>query len=348
MTEILSNQYFLMVVSLVLGLGCVRFIQLHDKHEHEPFGTLFGVALVGGGVSILTCLFLYDLVYLLVEQKSKDPLQAILVIGPVEELAKLVTLFVFYQAVHKQVNEPVDGMVYMACIALGFSLVESYFYATKTPDSYDLIVWRLFLSTPTHITDSIPMGLAFYVWVQRPHRWGLLVLTWLYASLIHGLFDAGVYIEGDWGTLLFWGSMSVSLAIGIGVVDFATALSLFRPTFKEYIASVGQPGIKGGIPCEHCGDKQDKKFYDHRYFDFCQCSACGKFLLEGAQLDRVYQYFASTGFGGKKTWTRKIDYFSLQALHDLLEQARKDHIETYTGRFLPVRWFYPKKNSRRL
>ena len=301
-------------------------------------------------MSIWVCLLLYDFAYLFIDSNTSKVLQSFIIIGPVEELAKLFTLLVLYRFIRKQIDEPVDGMIYMACIALGFSLIENYFYATRTPDSSHLIFLRLFLSTPSHITDSILMGLGFYVWIQRSHRYGLLLAALIYASLIHGLFDGVIFMDNEWSDASLLVVMGISLMVGITALNFGTAISPFRPTLKEFLKTVSQPESAPGLVCSHCGDEEEKQLFNHQYFVLQKCTSCDKYLLDYPQLSAVYSYFTSTVLERKEF----IEYFGdrdetnhheLDELHDILEEVRLRHIETYTGRWLPKRLFRPPVND---
>ena len=55
-------------------------------------------------------------------------------------------------------DEPTDSLIYMACVALGFSLIENYFYAVRNPSTTPLIAIRLIICTPMHIAFSIFLG----------------------------------------------------------------------------------------------------------------------------------------------------------------------------------------------
>lgn len=338
------NSFVLIGLSFLIGLGCVAYVRSKDKHERESYLTLVLVTALGGVISIMVCLWLYDFAYQFIDSSASKVMQSFIVIGPVEELAKLFTLLVLYQFIHKEMDEPVDGMIYIACIALGFSLIENYFYATRTPGSSHLIFFRLFLSTPIHITDSILMGLGFYVWTQRRQSYGLLLAAFIYASFIHGLFDAAIYMQNDWTGVAFVAITLFSFYVGIAAVNFGTAISPFRPTLEEYLKSVIHPGSVHGLDCSHCGDTEKKQLFRHRHFTLQKCTNCENLLLDQTQLDTVISYFTS------KTLDRQefLGYFGDQAdkthhepekLNSVLENIRQHHIEIYTGSWLPKRFF---------
>ena len=339
--------YILIVLSFLIGLGCVAFVRSRDKHEPEPYLTLVLVTILGGAISIFVSLALYDFANQFIDRGISKVLQSFLVIGPIEELAKLFTLLVLYRFIHKEMDEPVDGMIYIACIALGFSLIENYFYATRIPDSSQLIFWRLFVSTPIHISVSILMGLGFYVWVQRGHRYGLLLAAFIYASFINGLFDAAIYMQNDWSEVAVIAVTVVSLYVGIAAVNFGTAISPFRPTLRQYLESASQPDSQAGVVCSHCGNEEDKLLFRHRRFKLQKCTGCGKYLLDEAQLDALFSYFTSTTLESQdfeKFFGERKDknHYELDKLHALLEVTRQRHIETYTSRWLPKKLFHPR------
>lgn len=347
----MSNmEIFLIAASFLIGFGFVAYIRAHDKHEKEPYKTMILVTILGGIFSMIVCLFLYVAYDFLIGYDSSKIIRAFIVIGPIEEAAKLFTLFVFYYFLRKEINEPLDGMVYLACIVLGFSLIENYFYATKTPDSYDLLFWRVLLSTPTHITDSILMGLGFYVWTLRKQRYGFLVLAYIYACLIHGLFDAAVFMESEWAPLPVLTVMFISLYIGNKAINYGTAVSPFRLSIKEFMASIVEPEIVPDITCTNCRDKKGKLLYKHWYFDIHQCDNCKNVLLSNQDLILLFSFFTSTEPDAKeieshfnqKIYDPTIKYaYDLKKLHQLIEIIHKQHIDSVTSKFLPIKLFIP-------
>jgi RsiW-degrading membrane proteinase PrsW (M82 family) len=138
----MSLNLLLVLLSFVIGIAITDYLRSFDLHEKEPLSKMFLVVLWGGvwsvGISVLT----YQLLVKTGLGRIDNFFGALFVIGPVEEAAKLLALFSSYFIFREELNEPTDGLIYMSCVALGFSLIENYHYATRTPDSGILIFLR--------------------------------------------------------------------------------------------------------------------------------------------------------------------------------------------------------------
>jgi RsiW-degrading membrane proteinase PrsW (M82 family) len=114
-------------------------------------------------------------------------LYALLAIGPIEELAKLVPFLLVIRR-FREFDEPIDGIIYASFIALGFAAVENIFYfqhITKTE-----AIARGFAGPVVHIVFASVWG----YYVGRACIAGRRLATATLASLgvtalLHGLYD---------------------------------------------------------------------------------------------------------------------------------------------------------------
>jgi RsiW-degrading membrane proteinase PrsW (M82 family) len=143
--------YGLVLISCLLGILGIRFLQKFDIHKKEPLGTMCLVTVLGGGFSVAIAIALYDVAPILGVGELQNSLGALLVIGPVEEPAKLLAMLCCLRFVRKELLEPIDGLMYMACVALGFSLIENYMYVTRSPGAAPLLLQRLLICTPAQV-----------------------------------------------------------------------------------------------------------------------------------------------------------------------------------------------------
>ena len=230
----ISKAHILIALSFLIGLFCIRYIQSFDKHEKEPFGKMLMVTCWGGAWSILITMGLYQGLNAIGISGSKTTLGALLIIGPVEEMAKFLALLTSYFIYRSEFDEPVDGIIYMSCVALGFSLIENFFYAMR-PDSEYLLLLRLFISTPMHICFSAFMGLAFYFWQQNRNAAGLLIISFLLASISHGTYN--LIIFNGYAIIVLFVVVGVILSWTIDLLSYATALSPHRVPLAAFIAA---------------------------------------------------------------------------------------------------------------
>jgi RsiW-degrading membrane proteinase PrsW (M82 family) len=161
------KEYILIALSFLIGIYCINFLRAYDIHEKEPFNKMVLVTLFGGACSIGISLLLYRYLDRFGINDLENSFGALFVIGPVEEFAKLIALFLSAIFIRKNLNEPTDGLIYMSCVALGFSLIENYFYVAHSSAPFQTMALRLTIATPMHISFSIFMGLAFFSIVKK-------------------------------------------------------------------------------------------------------------------------------------------------------------------------------------
>jgi len=167
-----------------------------DRHLPEPVLHLFFAFLLGGVAYWLGKLMYqglgyvdlrYDAFLLAETDRPRLLLYALLAIGPIEELAKLVPFLLVIRH-FPEFDEPLDGIIYASFIALGFSAVENYFYLPLITTGEALA--RGFAGPVVHIVFASIWG--FYVG-RACLEGSRLVPTILVAlaatAILHGLYD---------------------------------------------------------------------------------------------------------------------------------------------------------------
>jgi RsiW-degrading membrane proteinase PrsW (M82 family) len=112
---------------------------------------------------------------------------AMLAIGPIEELAKMIP-FILVVIRLEAFDEPLDGIVYASFIALGYAGVENYFYLDYLTTTEALA--RGFASPVIHIVFAS----IWAYWITRARLNGRSVIWpacigFLLAAGLHGLYD---------------------------------------------------------------------------------------------------------------------------------------------------------------
>jgi RsiW-degrading membrane proteinase PrsW (M82 family) len=346
----------LMVISFLLGLYCVKYIRSFDLYEKEPFFTMLAVTFWGGIWSIGLATIFYRIVHELGVRNLHNTFGALGVIGPVEEFAKFLALVSCYWFTKKQINEPVDGIIYMACVALGFSLIENYFYVLKADDPLQVFVMRMAISTPMHISFSAFMGLAFYLLVQDKRAFPLALLAFTYASLAHGLFD--LILFNGWIFLVLLIIIKIAHSWTLHLLTYTTACSPFKKSLEAFVASYVKPKIEPGIECLKCGNTEPKLTYRFGKERIQKCDECGNFVTTKSGLFKIFHFFAALfgGFPAQHYWTpfitgqkystlyegnwlseeREIAYFDLHTLSDSIERMNNENIAK-----MEQRWWFP-------
>jgi protease PrsW len=161
--------------------------------------SLFGQALVGA---------------LLPNTFWAQALALVLVVGPVEELAKLAAVRA-YAYRQPEFDEALDGVVYSATAALGFAAVENVFYLAET--SALLVLLRGPVSNPGHALFAAFWGLSLSRAKGAPNiahrRLWIVTQGWMVASLLHGLFNVLLLASERAGAAFFYALVGAMVAL---------------------------------------------------------------------------------------------------------------------------------------
>lgn len=358
MTTEAVKPYAYILVSFIIGLLCVAYIRSKDRFEKEPFGHLLAVTCWGGLWSWVISGILYDQLGRWGLTNLQNTWGALLVIGPVEELSKLSALFSSYFIIRKQLNEPVDGLLYMACAALGFSLIENYYYAMEmTRHSSRLLFARLLICTPSHINFSAFMGLAFYFFVNHRRIYPLLILSFCYAAIVHGIYDLMVFN----GYLIILLALVIWLAYkaAVKLLAYATAKSQFRQSLWTFLSTHPSPYLMTGLKCPTCGSTADKPTIHLFSNPIQKCDQCDDYITTPAGLRAILHHFsaepAKNLLGQTIVGTRPHGHgtapsvvhrsrdgkrfgFDLTALNNLIVQRNR-----HTIRRMESHWWFPRQ-----
>jgi protease PrsW len=121
------------------------------------------------------------------------------VVGPIEEGVKLLAVLIFAYK-QPQFNEPIDGVIYSAAAALGFAAAENVLYVSQF-QNIELLALRGPLANAGHALFSACWGLALSRAKAtsniRGNRARLILLGWLAAASVHGLYDFILTLMGD-------------------------------------------------------------------------------------------------------------------------------------------------------
>ena len=349
----MNINYLLVIISFVIGIFLINYLRSFDLHEKEPMIKMLVVTLWGGIWSIGISLILYEMVLNLGISIYDNIVGALFIIAPVEELAKFLALLSAYILIKNEIDEPTDGLIYMACVAMGFSLIENYFYATDAPYSGFLLFLRLSLSTPIHIFSSIFMGLAFYVIVKFKRGIQLFFIAYAYAILVHGLWNSVIF--HSWLLLFLIVILERSKDEALLLLSYTTAISPFRPTLSQFIGDLNGSGFETGLECIKCGNKEKKATFRYKKMLVQKCDACNNYLTTVDSLYYIFHHFGSdfrdlSGYyqhiknkkyatlfeGNYVSNTKRIAFFRMAAMERALEHFNKRLIQEVEGRW----WFY--------
>ncbi len=182
------------VILPVLFWACYHYYK--DRHLPDPVSHLLLAFTLGVG-SFYLGLLMYralDLVnlrydaYLLAETNLPGFFAyAVLVIGVIEELAKMIPFLLF--VIHfKEFDEPIDGIIYGSFIALGFAAVENIQYL-QFVTSLEAIA-RGFAGPVVHIVFASIWG--YYIgraYLCRRSLGPTIFAALAFTAILHGIYD---------------------------------------------------------------------------------------------------------------------------------------------------------------
>lgn len=198
------------VVPLVMIGAVVLWI---DRWEPEPRLLMIGAVLWGGGVAVAVASLLNGVVGVAIgEAVGSDlpPEIAPAVFGApiVEEAAKGLGILLIFLVRRRQFNGPVDGVVYAALVALGFSVVEDVqYFALNADDMGSVFVMRALLSPFGHLIYSLPMGIALGFAGRMRSK-----ASWLWLFPLGYVVGVGLHMAWN-GSLTYVSSLGDILAI---------------------------------------------------------------------------------------------------------------------------------------
>ena len=312
------------------------------------------VTFFGGITSIIISTVLYWIVEYLGYTNFQSSIGALLFIGPIEEFSKITALFILYFIFKRNMNEPMDGIIYLSSVVLGFSLIENLFYSLQNKDTSFLILTRLFISTPMHIIFSIYMGIAFYYLKKGISKFRFLILAFIHASFLHGMFDLTIFNE--WILLLFIILIKLSYRTFLYLVDYAIAKSPFRKSLVQYIHEYDNPSIKKGMECLSCGSKNNKITYKLGKIKIQKCDKCSYYISDSDSIFYIFHHFGSKFEGLSKYYIpseskkngigtlyksnfisekKKLCFFDLEELNKTLEELSSTIIKNFESN----KWF---------
>ena len=185
------NAYGLLGALLILIVWFVYLILIH-KFLKKRWGSAMLILLLGMvfafGTSLLTDFNTYILGYRLKDEFFNDFIYCILGIGAIEELMKIIPLFLV-MLFSKKMKEPIDYVVFASISALGFAFIENLIYFDE--GGLKTIQGRSLSSTVTHMFNSslVAYGIAIGKFAKK-RNWGwYCLLFYALASVFHGFYD---------------------------------------------------------------------------------------------------------------------------------------------------------------
>lgn len=179
-----------MVAAILPALLLCLLIYFLDKYDRESFAHLA----ISFGLGMLCALPAVGIQWLSVKAGIEDSnhlifllINVFIVVALSEEVVKLATMLL-YPYRQSFFDEPLDGIVYMMMIGMGFATVENLIYAQKFGMETTLV--RSFTAVPAHAIFAVILGyfvgLSKFVDLDKKRLIGKGLLI---TVIIHGFYD---------------------------------------------------------------------------------------------------------------------------------------------------------------
>jgi len=279
------------ILSSIIGIIIIAWIRSFDIYEKETFNAMLLAFFVGGTSSVVIAIGIYQFLELfgIDNNAISTATGSFLIIGPVEEFAKLIGLIIVYSLIRKQFNELTDGIIYMSCVALGFSIIENFFYANAGESSQYLLVYRAFISTPAHISFSVLIGYSWYRHKREGKSLLMVILALFIASLLHGIFDALAF--SPYFNFLLLAYLYLIMHQTLRLVQYTNIISPFRPGFTSLFDDPSGETV-ADLECPYCQSSAPKALYRNSYFTALRCNNCGHYIVSVRDLSSIFRVFA--------------------------------------------------------
>ncbi len=258
---------FILILTLSL-LPCVLWLwyfYTRSIYKRDPLHLVALTFLLGGAATLVALplnLLGQSLVLRLIGgRKFAEVAVVFLVVAPVEELCKLLAVYV-YAWRHQEFDEPLDGVIYSAAAALGFAAVENIIYLSQSGPS--LLLLRGPLSNPGHVLFSALWGLSLSRARAAPNiltqRLGIVARGWLLAVVLHAIFDSLLVAVDEVGPIIFPVILGAMIALFLWVrsrIHFHRDTSPHREgtmllRLSAECPNCGKRGL-AGLACTKCG-----------------------------------------------------------------------------------------------
>jgi RsiW-degrading membrane proteinase PrsW (M82 family) len=201
MQYISPETFFLSLIGgVVPAVVWLLFWLREDKKRPEPRGLLMETFVLG--MLMVPIAIKFEIW----TQIQGDPVTTFMIWGAIEEICKFGAAY-FIALRRKEMNEPIDALIYMMTVALGFSALENaiflvtpisgHFFAQSLITGNMRFIGASLLHTISSATIGIAIGFTYYKdWFTKSFNifWGLIL-----AIALHTTFNL-LIMEGQSGT----------------------------------------------------------------------------------------------------------------------------------------------------
>lgn len=216
---------FVLIVSFVPNFVWLALYLREDPHpEPQPLLTLaFFLGMCGTGIALAVEYGILNFAHRILSAPTMTIYNSVLYmflgVALVEEMVKfLLARFILFRS--SELDEPIDAMVYMIVVALGFAFVENVLIIgnallptnASIADIMRTVMFRFIGANFLHMMTS---GIVGYFWARgmlERRRFRFVLIGVVSAVCIHGAFNI---IMLSWGPLAYVISLALVFCFGI-------------------------------------------------------------------------------------------------------------------------------------
>ncbi|MCB1177346.1 MAG: PrsW family intramembrane metalloprotease [Leptospiraceae bacterium] len=192
------DKWIIILSVIVTGGLWLRFIYKYDSVEPEPIKVVLKIAILGGLCSA-TLAALVNIISGKILGYSDTGYNSLIktgiysmAVGLNEEFMKAYFAYFFTKNL-KELDEPIDAVIYSTSVALGFAVIENFLYTISQGFNgglYTLGV-RSFTAMPLHIGLAVLFGVSItrLRFLEEKTYFDEMKKTVLLAAVIHGVYD---------------------------------------------------------------------------------------------------------------------------------------------------------------
>ena len=226
------------ILAILPALFFILLIYFKDKYSKEPIKYLI-FAFILGMISTLPASLLENLIFsnikLNIQLEISAFIEAFFFIAFIEEGIKFL-MFRWFIWPKNYFDEPIDGVVYMVAIGMGFAFLENFaFIFNDLSNVLSIALMSAVMPTPAHFIFAVAMGYYFgyakFNFVRKKKK--LMLYGFLITFLSHGMYDYLLMLVPKYPFCLF-------IAIAFIIIYLIIALRLINrhqklsPFVKRY------------------------------------------------------------------------------------------------------------------
>lgn len=191
-----SNTLIVLLSAIAPAIVLLIHTYLRDKNQREPFAWLFKGVWYGVLSAFVAMAFATPASLVLGDEMTSsmavNTLKAFALAAVPEESAKLLCLYLLLRK-NPYFDEKMDGIVYAACVGMGFAGLENIMYLMQGMESgswMGLGISRAIFSVPAHYFFAVAMGYFFSrAWFSKDKKLGNYFLCLFVPIFLHGIYD---------------------------------------------------------------------------------------------------------------------------------------------------------------